>query len=239
LLSVAVLLGAALLASCTPAPGASLPGEIAEAPTTVQPVLLVPGWELGCSAKPTDWDRWRDAFVDRGLPQNQFVVLKYNSCQPNLVTAQMIETQVQALLYRSGAKQVTLIAHSMGVIPARWCISFGACAGKVADLVTVAGANHGTIWAAACALQFWARSCVDLRPDSQMLRALNVDESPDGVRVETWVSPCEQAILPRESAFLAGAINRDLVKDCVDHTGWKSFAPAINAVAARLVPNFS
>ncbi len=235
-LAVTALLSLVVLSSCAAAPGASNSGQEATSPTTAYPVLLVPGWEFGCTANPTDWDKWRAAFVGRGLPASQFVVFRYNSCQPNLLTAQMIVTEVQQLLDHSGAKKVTLIAHSMGSIPTRWCIKFATCVGKVAELVTVAGANHGTIWASACALQFWAASCVDMKPDSPMLRALNTDESLDGVEVETWVSPCELAILPRESAFLEGATNHDLVNECVDHSGWKEFAPTIEVVAQRLVP---
>ncbi|MEX0767135.1 MAG: hypothetical protein WD029_01515 [Microthrixaceae bacterium] len=231
-----MLLCLAFLSGCAAAPGASLGEQTAADASVARPVLLVPGWEFDCSANPTDWDKWRDAFVGRGLPVNQFVVLGYNSCQPNLVTAQMIGTEVQQLLDLSGADKVTLIAHSMGSIPTRWCISFGSCVGKVAELVTVAGANHGTIWASACFLQFWASSCVDMRPDSPMLRALNADESPEGVHIETWVSPCELAILPRESAFLQGAFNHDLLNDCVDHSGWKKFAPTIEREAQRLMP---
>jgi hypothetical protein len=67
-----------------------------------------------------------------------------------------------------------------------------------------------------------------------MLAELNRDESPAGVVVETWVSACELVILPRESAFLAGAVNHDLNDVCVDHSGWKWHTPTITSVADRL-----
>jgi triacylglycerol lipase len=222
-----------VLAACAPAPGASPPGSSA-GEAAPAPVVLVPGWELGCRAKPDDWDRWRDAFVARGLPADRFVVVHYDSCQPNLVTARMVGDAVRTLHQRTGAAKVHLIAHSMGAIPSRWCVMFGDCAGLVDQLVTLSGANHGTVWAEFCFLQFWGRACADMQPDSALLEAINTDESPDGVAIETWVSVCELVILPRHSTFLDGAVNHDLTDDCVDHSGWKWHAPTIAAVADRL-----
>lgn len=224
---------AVLVAACAPAPGASSPEDRA-AVASLRPVVLVPGWELGCRAKADDWDRWRDAFVARGLPAEQFVVLHYDSCQPNLRTAEMIGRAVTDLRARTGADRVHLIAHSMGAIPTRWCMARGECAGHVDQLVTLSGANHGTIWAGACFLQFWGRACADMQPGSPMLAEINRDESPPGVGVETWVSACELVILPRESTFLAGAVNHDLTGECIDHSGWKWHAPTIVSVADRL-----
>jgi len=124
----------------------------------------------------------------------------------------------------------------MGALSTRWCIRFGECAGRVAEVVTLAGANHGTIWAAACGLAFWSPSCADMEPGSPMLERLNDDETPEGVGWETWVSFCELAIVPRESTFLDGAVNHDLTDECVDHSGWKRHGPTIRAVTERLVP---
>lgn len=233
-----VLVALTLIATgvaCAPAPGATPPGKAALQSGERLPVVLVPGWELGCVAKADDWDAWHKAFVAKGLPSDQFVVVHYNSCQSNDITSRMIGDAVDRLLQSSGAPKVNLIAHSMGAISSRWCIQFGKCAGKVAQVVTVSGANHGTVWAAACALQFWATSCADMQSTSKKLVALNRDETPDGIGWETWVSPCEFVILPRESTFLDGAVNHDLVDQCVDHSGWKWFKPTIETVTARLM----
>ena len=222
-----------LLAGCSAAPGASPPGARAETARPA-PVVLVPGWELGCRAKPDDWDDWRDAFVARGLPADQFVVVHYDSCQPNLRTAEMVGAAVRDLRARTGVAEVHVIAHSMGAIPARWCLLHGDCKGHVDQLVTLSGANHGTVWAGACFLQFWGRACGDMQPTSAILTELNRDESPPGVAVETWVSACELVILPRSSTFLDGAVNHDLNDVCVDHSGWKWHTPTITAVSDRL-----
>lgn len=233
LMLVLALAAVLVAAGCAAAPGASPPGSRA-ASARPAPVVLVPGWELGCRAKADDWDRWRDAFAARGLPADRFVVVRYDSCQPNLRTAQMVSDAVRDLRARTGASKVHLIAHSMGAIPTRWCLLHGECKGHVDQLVTLSGANHGTVWAGACFLQFWGRACADMQPTSAILAELNLDESPPGVDVETWVSACELVILPRESTFLAGAVNHDLTDVCVDHSGWKWHAPTIVAVADRL-----
>lgn len=199
-------------------------------------MIVVPGWEIACVTRQTDWDHWTEAFIEAGVPESHVRVAFYDTCQSNLTTAAMIGRTVDELLRTSGADKVNVIAHSMGALPARWCIRFGGCAGKVAQVVTLAGANHGTVWAAACGIQFWARSCADMQPDSEMLQRLNTDETPDGVGWETWVSACELVIVPRESTFLDGAVNHDLVDVCVDHSGWKWHRPTIDSVVSRLVP---
>jgi triacylglycerol lipase len=231
-----VLVLLAVVVGCTPAPGASPPGSAVVVAERARPVVIVPGWEIGCVTRETDWDDWRDAFVGRGLPEDQVRVAFYNTCQSNLDTAAMIGRTVDELLAATGADKVNVIAHSMGALSARWCVRFGDCADKVAQVVTLAGANHGTVWAEACGIQFWAVSCPDMRPDSEMLAELNTDEAPAGVGWETWVSVCELVIVPRESAFLEGAVNHDLTDDCVDHSGWKRHAPTIASVTERLVP---
>jgi len=234
---VAVVVVCAVLAGCTPAPGASPSDQVAASVRRPAPVVIVPGWELACETRRTDWDHWIDALVERGLPREHVRVAFYNTCEPNLETAAMIGRVVDELLASSGARKVNVIAHSMGAITSRWCIRFGSCAGKVDQVVTLAGANHGTIWADLCWVQFWAQSCSDMHPESAMLQALNTDETPDDVGWETWVSICELAILPRESTFLDGAVNHDLTDECVDHSGWKQHEPTIRAVTERLVPS--
>lgn len=230
---IASMLLVLIASACTPAPGASPVGTGAPAAGPA-PVVLVPGWEFGCIARSDDWDAWRDAFVARGLPEDRFVVVRYDSCQPNRHTAQMVGDAVTELRARTGSPRVHLIAHSMGAIPARWCLRVGECRGAVDQLVTLSGAHRGTIWAGACFLQFWGRACADMQLDSPVLAWLNEDVAPSGVGIETWTSACELVIMPRESAFLAGAVNRDLVSDCVDHSGWKRHASTIATVSDRL-----
>ena len=72
-------------------------------------------------------------------PGDQFVVVEYDSCQPNRRTAQMVGDAVAELRERTGAPRVHLIADSMGAISARWCLRVGECRGVVDQLVTPSG----------------------------------------------------------------------------------------------------
>lgn len=231
-----LLVLAAVVVGCTPAPGASPPSARHAVAERARPVVIVPGFELFCVSERTDWDRWRDAFVDRGLPEDHVRVAFYDTCQSNRTTAAMLGRVVDDLLERTGADKVNVVAHSMGALSTRWCIHFGGCAGKVAEVVTLAGANHGTVWAEGCPVLIWSRACGDMAPGSALLTQLAGAGTAEGVRWETWVSFCELVIVPRESTFLDGAVNHDLTDACVDHSGWKRYRPTIRAVTERLVP---
>jgi triacylglycerol lipase len=196
------------------------------------PVLIVPGWALDCRQGPqTEWKAWTEAFVAAGWNRNEVDVLDYDACAPATRTAVQVGHAVDALLERTGRKQVDLIAHSMGAIPVRWCVRFGSCQGKVDKAVTLAGANHGTVWAKACPLQYWSKACSDLDSSSKALAALNTgDETPSGAKWQTWVSICELVIVPRSSAALKGADNHDVTDRCVLHNDWKQDRPTIRSV---------
>jgi len=236
----------AVVGACAPAP----PGTIVTgAPTTtpeqsrpprpstatVRPVIIVPGWEFGCEMAPAwKWIPWTSTFEAAGVPADWIQIFDTDRCERNTVLAELLGQWIDALLARTGARQVDLIAHSMGALTARWCIVKGSCAGKVANVVTLSGANHGTVWAEMCAVVFWSKSCPDLAPTSPMLTELNAgDETPDGVRWQTWVSVCEIAIVPQTSALLDGAENHYLT-DCVTHDSWKWYRPTIDLVVAEL-----
>jgi pimeloyl-ACP methyl ester carboxylesterase len=227
--------GAVLAAACTPAPDAPLlpgmptpqrtvvPGPAIARPSGHRPVLIVPGWALLCeNGPPTEWQTWLDEFAAAGYAPGEVEVYQGSRCEPNTTTAGRVGTVVDDLLARTGQEKVDLIAHSMGALGARWCQKFGSCAGKVAHVVTLSGANHGTIWANACLLQFWSQACGDMTPGSPMLTALNAgDETPDDVSWTTYVSWCELVILPHLSDMLDGADNHYLTDRCVLHDDWK------------------
>jgi triacylglycerol lipase len=184
---------------------------------------MAPAWE---------WDPWISRFETAGLPHDWIEIFDTDRCEHNTVLGAQLGTWVDELLARTGADKVDLIAHSMGALAARWCIVRGSCHDKVANVVTLSGANHGTVWAAFCGVVFWSKGCPDMAPDSPMLTQLNAgDETPDGIRWQAWVSICEIAILPQTSALLDGAENHYLT-ECVAHASWKWYRPTIDAVVA-------
>jgi triacylglycerol lipase len=242
-LSLAVV--TCVAAACSPPPGTHFvvdpggSGEPASTPgvtgTAARPVIIVPGWEIGCEMAPAwRWEPWIAALGHAGVPRDRVVIFDTNRCESNVRLAERLGEWVDELLARTGATEVDLVAHSMGALAARWCIVQGSCAGRVRSVVTLAGANHGTIWAELCPLQFWSAACPDMLPTSSMLTTLNaVDETPDDVRWQAWVSVCELAIIPQTSALLAGAENRYLA-ECVAHDSWKWYRPAIDAAVRFL-----
>jgi triacylglycerol lipase len=225
--------------SCTPAsrPLRLVSAQSVSEPSGKHPVLIVPGWALECRhGPPSEWNPWTRELAAAGWHAGEVEVLDYDTCASAVETAELVGDAVQKLRVRTGANRVSIIAHSMGAISARWCIAFGSCAGKVAQVVTLAGANHGTFWAQFCGLQFWSKGCGDLRADSDALAKLNAgDETPDdSIAWQTWVSICELVIVPRQSAALAGAEVHDVTDRCVYHDDWKRDMPTIRAVVVDL-----
>jgi triacylglycerol lipase len=233
------------LAACTPSPDAPLlpglptpqrtqvPGPPIPHPSGHRPVLIVPGWAMLCENGPTtEWQDWLDAFAAAGYAPGEVVVYQGSRCEPNTTTAERVGRIVDDLLARTGQQQVDLIGHSMGALGVRWCVKFGACGGKTDHVVTMSGANHGTIWAPGlCMVEFWSAACRDMRPDSPMLAALNAgDETPDDAQWTTYVSICEFQILPQSSPMLDGADNHYVTDRCVPHDDWKEDAPTIRDV---------
>jgi triacylglycerol lipase len=220
--------------ACTPAPTRPL-ARTDIVPSGHRPVLIVPGWALLCANGHGEWDAWLRAFEQAGYAPNEVAVVDADRCAPNTQSADSLAHDVDEMLRRSGQRRVDVIAHSMGLLGVRWCIRFGGCAGKIANVVSLAGAGHGTIWASLCPLQFWSKACADLRADSAMNAALNAaNETPDGIHWESWVSWCELVILPRQSALLAGSVQHDLTDRCVEHNQWKSDPETIATVVPRL-----
>ncbi len=135
----------------------------------------------------------------------------------NRVIARRLGNYVADVIAETGASKVDLVAHSMGNLSARWCLSFGRCAGLVDDYVSLGAAHHGTVWAEGCGVLYPDdRACPELAPDSAMLQALNQgDETRGAASYTTLRSPADEVVLPTSSAMLAGA--RNLLVDDVDH----------------------
>ena len=221
-----VVVAAAFFAAGACAP--TVPATPVPPRTAPHPLVIVPGIELFCEVQTTDWAAWEDAAVARGYRRDEVVVFRPDPCASNIDSAAGLAQIVDRLLEATGADKVDIVAHSMGSLASRWCIRFSGCGGKVAHMVGVAAANHGTIWANLCPVAVWSRSCGELAPQSSMIAALNADdESWSDVEYATFNSVCDIAIVPYTSTFLDGAINVDEPR-CVGHTGWKTDGPTID-----------
>ncbi|MFD0384747.1 esterase/lipase family protein [Streptomyces stramineus] len=192
-----VLLPALLTAgtlAAAPAPAAAVP------PPT--PVIFVHGRNAG----PEVWDAMVDGFLAAGYPSDRLYAWAYDTSRStNEVLVGQFADRVETVLARTKAGRVDVVTHSLGGLPTRWYLAFGA-GGKVSRWASLGGPNHGTRLAYLCALR--DQGCRDMTPGSYVLSRLNAgDETPGPVRYATWWSPCDEQIAPVESTALEGAAN--------------------------------
>lgn len=209
LLSAALLTAATL--ACSPSPASAIPSADELSSVGADPIVYVHGFATG----PSNWFPWKAEFAADGVPRAQLFSLRYDSNSGNTPSNRVIARQVgdfirDTVLPATGASRVDIIAHSMGNLSARWCIRFGRCAGVVDSLVSIAGPNHGTTWAAGCRTAYPDdRACSEMIPGSTLLTQLNQgDETPGPVRCTTVRSPADHVVVPSVSAELRGADNR-------------------------------
>jgi triacylglycerol lipase len=186
------------------------------------PVLLVHGFN-GSAAS---WHTMTDRLEAAGYPRSAIDAISYDSTDSNVGIAQQIGREVDALLARTGAKKVDVIAHSMGAISARYYVERLGGAAKVDAFVSLAGVNRGTYWAVACSVLV---SCREMVPGSSLLDRLSPNvEADQPTRFAAWWSPCDPAILPPTNAELTGAHNTETA--CLGHSDLKTNARVFTQV---------
>ncbi|MEX1254041.1 MAG: triacylglycerol lipase [Dehalococcoidia bacterium] len=177
----------------------------------VDPVLFVHGFTGSSSA----WNTMIPRFQADGWHSNQLFAITYNSFQSNATIANQIKTTVNQIRATTGASKVDIVTHSMGGLSTRYYLKNLGGAAFVDDWVSLAGPNHGTIWAWGCA---FLTPCLQMTPGSSFLNSLNsVDETPGAVSYGTWWSACDEIITPDESVILTGATNTQT--SCLLHSG--------------------
>ena len=151
-------------------------------------------------------------FRNAGWSDNELYGYDYSVVNSFATDAEEIRSQVNAILTRTGATKVDIIAHSAGSVSSRYYIKNLGGDTKVDAWVSLAGPNHGTDDANNCSFT----PCLELRVGSDFLAALNSgDETPGSVRYATWWSPCDETIIPNSSVLLAGATNNET--SCLAH----------------------
>jgi triacylglycerol lipase len=177
---------------------------------TRNPVLFVHGWNSSGAA----WFTMIDRFKADGYSDQELFNWSYYSAQSNATTAQELSRKVDSILTVTGASKVDIVTHSMGALSARYYIKNLGGGAKVDDFVSLAGPNHGTNTAFFCA----QTACIEMRPNSSFLNALNKkDETPGRIiSYGTWWSGCDEVINPQKSTILSGATNTQTV--CLRHS---------------------
>lgn len=147
-----------------------------------------------------------------GWSDNELYAYNYSFVNSFATDAQEISAQVDAILQRTGASKVDIIAHSAGSVSSRYYLKNLGGDSKVDAWVSLAGPNHGTSDANNCSFT----PCLEMRLGSAFLAALNSgDETPGFVRYATWWSPCDETIIPNSSVLLNGAVNNQT--SCLAH----------------------
>lgn len=195
------------------------------APATVaganDPILFVHGWASSGSV----WNTMIRNFETEGWRREELHNFSYRTSQSNVTTARDIERRVADIRRRTGAARIDIVTHSMGGLSSRYYIKTLRGEGNVDEWVSLGGPNHGTTTASFC----FETSCVEMRPRSAFLTALNEgDETPGAVNYGTWWSSCDEIINPDESVVLAGARNTEA--GCVGHIALTSDANVFRGV---------
>ncbi|MEE1816375.1 triacylglycerol lipase [Streptomyces sp. SP18ES09] len=187
----------------------------AEAPLAASarvPVVFVHGY----NADPGVWGGLRADLRADGYTDAELFSFGYDTHRSvNESLSGALAAYVEGVRRQTGASRVDLVAHSFGSLVTRWYVKFDpAGQTSVAHWVSLAGPNHGTSTAWACAL--WDQACRDMTPNSYVQRKLaEGDETPGAVRYATWWSNCDEVINPDDSVPLAGAANNGA--GCLDH----------------------
>ena len=206
--------GSALSARKPPKPGPGI---------THNPILFVHGWNANSST----WTTMIGRFKTDNWTSAELVNWSYDYRQSNATTAAQIAFKVDSILEVSGATKVDIITHSMGTLSARYYVRNLGGDGKVDALVSLGGANHGTNTAVFCI----DTSCLEMRPGSSFLTALNAtDETWGSPRYATWWSPCDEVIQPQTSTILLGATNTETA--CMQHSQLHENATVYSQVKA-------
>lgn len=210
-------------AALLPAPAAAAGGQ--RQAVRPDPIVFVHGWNSDGST----WRAMADRFRADGWPAGHLDAWTYNATQSNATTAAQLADEIERVLATTGATKVDVVTHSMGALSSRYYLKNLGGASKVDAWVSLAGPNHGTESARWCG----GAPCVEMRPGSAFLNALNSgDETPGSPRYATWRSPCDNVINPTSSVALTGAVNTTTA--CLDHSGLRTDQTVYNQVKAHV-----
>jgi triacylglycerol lipase len=190
---------------------ASVDGKSAELTVTVKhdPILFIHGF----ASSGQIWGTMMGSLVADGWLASDMTTWSYDGSISNVTIAGLVKSKVDSILATTGALKVDMISHSMGSLSSRYYAKNLGGSDKIDAWVSLAGPNHGTAVALFCGLT----SCLEMRPNSSFLAALNNgDETPGTPRYATWRTPCDDATTPPESVVLSGATNTQTA--CISHS---------------------
>lgn len=190
---------------------ASAEGKSATVSVSVKhdPIIFVHGF----ASSGQIWGTMIASLVADGWSASDMTNWSYDTSISNVTTAGLIKSKVDSITSATGALKVDIISHSMGGLSSRYYSRDLGGSDKIDAWVSLGGPNHGTTTANFCGIA----SCLEMRPGSAFLTALNEgDETPGNPRYATWWTPCDQVTTPPESVILSGATNTQTA--CLGHS---------------------
>jgi pimeloyl-ACP methyl ester carboxylesterase len=178
--------------------GLSLPGPPKAFPSEQEqtPVLLLPGFLMNRSSM------WLLAFYLRRRGWRWVWAINNRPNTPIPVMAQELGLRIEELERVSGARQVDIVAHSMGGIIAAWYAAKLGGDAHIRQLITL-----GTPWKGT-RMHIWgpAREARDLAPQSEVIAQAQTPPIP----VSAIWSPVDQLLVPSDCAHCEAKENLQL-----------------------------
>lgn len=190
---------------------------------TSTPVVFVHGY----SGNASNWATAMGVFELDGWSASNLFAYEYNSYGDNITNAQGLATFVDNVKAKTGASKVAIVNHSMGGLVSQYYLKVLGGNTSVSYLASIAGANHGTTYAAACLIY---TTCQQMYPGSSFIaRITSGDETPGDTKYATWYSACDGVIIPYTSTELNGATNNNVA--CQTHIGYLTDTTVLGQVA--------
>lgn len=153
--------------------------------------------------------------------------------------AELLGQVVERARKRAGTSSVDVIGYSAGGVVARLWVRDNGGAEIARRVLTLGSPHHGTSQAALAAQLAsgsCTQACLQLTPDSDLLRRLNAgDETPDG---PVWIalrSTSDTVVTPTDSAVLDGAFDLAVQDVCPEATTAHGELPGDPVVLASLI----
>jgi triacylglycerol esterase/lipase EstA (alpha/beta hydrolase family) len=174
------------------------------------PVVLVPGW-LDTAR---DMAAMRIRFLGAGWPSTHVVTITFaDPAGSNRNHASELDAAIGALVERTGAQEIDVVAYSMGGLATRWYLRSRSDA-PVRRVVFIGSPNRGTLSAHLA----WGSGGAEMMPGSAFLDTLNADQpAPEGVAAITIRTVVDARIVPQESATLPAVPDYEIC--CPTHAG--------------------
>ncbi|MCB0347710.1 MAG: hypothetical protein KDD37_02700 [Bdellovibrionales bacterium] len=134
-----------------------------------------------------------------------------------------LSKRVDEVLKDTNAKQIDIVAHSLGGVVARYYMSLGEGRGKIKELITLGTPHNGTMLSRI--LSFLPGSSLgwDLRENSYFLRTMNETSLPKSSRLTNIYSPLDWTVWPKNNLTVKGSPKASFQNICIDSVGHTGF----------------